>query len=308
MFSDCKQDIDLSYKKFIDKITKLLDIHAPGKKLSHKEKKSLSKPWLTKGILQSIKQKNTLYRKFIRTKDLTKTELLLQDFKIYKNTIHKLTRINKSEYYKHYFEEHKNNSKKTWDGIRSIISLKTNSHKQIRSININYKTELNSKIMAETFNNFLVTIASDIDSKTIHTNTNYKDGLQDSELNSFFIKLATEKEVISVFDETKINESTGPNSIPTQILKIRNQIICKPLTYLINLSFSNRIFPALFKTSNVIPIFKRGENQEYNNYRPISLTSNLSKLMENFTPSLRKTPSFLSNNMVFVTNYPLLLI
>ena len=163
----CKQDVDLSYKKFLDKITKLLDIHALVKKLSHKEnihalvkklshkeKTSLSKPWLTKGILQSIKQKNVLYRKFIRTKDLTKRELLLQDFKIYKNTIHKLTRITKSEYYKHYFEEHKNNSKKTWDGIRSIISLKTNSHKQIRSININNKTESNPKVMAETFNNF----------------------------------------------------------------------------------------------------------------------------------------------------------
>ena len=87
MFSDCKQDLDLSYKKFLDKITKLLDIHAPVKKLSHKEKKSLSKPWLTKGILQSIKQKNVLYRKFIRTKDLTKRELLLQNFKFTKTQL-----------------------------------------------------------------------------------------------------------------------------------------------------------------------------------------------------------------------------
>ena len=98
-------------------------------------------------------QRSVLYRKFIRTKDLTKRELLLQDFKIYKNATHKLARINKSEYYKHYFEEHKNNSKKAWDGIGSIISLKTNSHKQIRSINRNNKTESNSKVMAETFNN-----------------------------------------------------------------------------------------------------------------------------------------------------------
>ena len=78
----------------------------------------------------------------------------------------------------------------------------------------------------------------------------------------------------------KTNKSTGPNSIPTQILKISNQIMCKPLTYLINLSFSNGIFPDLLKISNVIPIFKRGENQDYNNYRPISLISNPSKLME----------------------------
>ena len=178
MFSDCKQDVDLSNKKFLDEITKQLDIHAPVKKLSHKEMKSLSKPWLTKGIFQSIKQKNLLYRKFIRSKDLTERELLLQNFKIYKNKIHKLTRINKSDYYKHYFEERKYNSKKAyWGGIRSIISLKTNSHKQLRSININNKPESNSKIMAETFNNFFMTIASDIDNKIIHTNTSYKDSL-----------------------------------------------------------------------------------------------------------------------------------
>ena len=220
MFSDCKQDVDLSNKKFLDEITKLLDINAPVKKLSHKEKKVLSKPWLTKDILQSIKQKNVLYRKFFRTKDLTKRELVLQNFKIYKITVHKLTRINKSDYYNYYFEKHKNSSKRTWDGIRSIFSLKTNSHKQIRSININSKAESNCKIMAETFNNFFVTIASDIDSKIIHNNTSYKDYLQGSVLNSFFVRPAIEKEVISINNEMKTNKSTGHNSMPTQILKI----------------------------------------------------------------------------------------
>ena len=100
----------------------------------------------------------------------------------------------------------------------------------------------------------------------------------------------------------KTNKSTGPNSIPTHILKISNQIICKPLTYLINLSFSNGIFPDLLKTSNVIPVFRRGEKQNYNNYRPISLTSNLSKLMEKIVhPRLY---SFLEkNSLLFERQY-----
>ena len=49
-----------------------------------------------------------------------------------------------------------------------------------------------------------------------------KDYLQGSILNSFFLKPAFEREVISVIDEMKTNKSTGPNSIPTQILKISN--------------------------------------------------------------------------------------
>ena len=109
--------------------------------------------------------------------------------------------------------------------------------------------------MAQTFNNFFVTIASDIDSKIIHTNTNYKDYFQDSVLNLFFLKPATDKEVISVINEMKTNKSTSPKSIPTNILKISNQIICEPLACLINLSFSNGIFPDLLKSSNVIPVF-----------------------------------------------------
>ena len=69
--------------------------------------------------------------------------------------------------------------------------------------------------MTETFNNFFVTIASDIDSTIIHTNTSYKDYLQGSVLNLFFLKPASEKEVKSVINEMKTKKSTGPNSIPT---------------------------------------------------------------------------------------------
>ena len=164
------------------------------------------------------------------------------------------------------------------------------------------KSESNSKIVAETCNNFFVTIASDIDSKIIHTNTSYKDYLQGSVLNSFFLKPASKKEVISVINEMKTKKSTGSNSIPAQILKISNQIICKPLTCLINLSFSNGIYPDLLKTSNVIPVFKRGERQDYKNYQPISLISGLSKLMDKIVhPRLH---SFLEkNSLLFEQQY-----
>ena len=63
-------------------------------------------------------------------------------------------------------------------------------------------------------------------------------------------------------------------------MKISNQTIFKPLTYPINFSFSSGVFPGLLKISNVIPVFKRGKSQDYNNYRSMSLTSNLTNLME----------------------------
>ena len=103
----------------------MLEIHPPITKLTIKEKENLEKPSLTKGILQSVKQKN-IYGKLIRSKEATSKQAFLQEFKHYKNIINKLTRINKRNFYKSFFEEHKNDSKRTWDGIRSIINVKKN--------------------------------------------------------------------------------------------------------------------------------------------------------------------------------------
>ena len=87
-----------------------------------------------------------------------------------------------------------------------LLSALTNSHKQIKSIN-----ESNLKIIAETFNNFFVTTAGDIDSRIIHTDIIYKYYLQYSVLNLIFLKPAFKKKVTSVINETKTNTSTGPN-------------------------------------------------------------------------------------------------
>ena len=78
----------------------------------------------------------------------------------------------------------------------------------------------------------------------------------------------------------KTNKAIGPNSIPTKILKMSQHIIAKPLVYLINLSFSTGVFPDLLKIANTISVLKIGDRQDYNNYRPISLISNLSNLIE----------------------------
>ena len=52
------------------------------------------------------------------------------------------------------------------------------------------------------------------------------------------------------------------------------------MTYIINKSFELGVFPASFKIAKVIPIHKKGSTSKVENYRPISLLSNLSKVFE----------------------------
>ena len=54
--------VDYSFETFNKKINEILDKHAPFKKLSIQDEKVSKKPWITTGILNSIKNKNRLYR------------------------------------------------------------------------------------------------------------------------------------------------------------------------------------------------------------------------------------------------------
>ena len=63
-------------------------------------------------------------------------------------------------------------------------------------------------------------------------------------------------------------------------MKQSNDILASPLAELINKSFQSGIFPDIFKLAKVIPIFKSESRILCNDYRPISLLSNISKLIE----------------------------
>ena len=121
------------------------------------------------------------------------------------------------------------------------MSKKTKK-KQIKSIKINDKVETSSRILADPFNNFLVSIAENIDKKIIHTNANYRDYLENSVTNSFSLKPKNEEEVNSTIKQMKTIKALDQNRNATKILKMSQKIIAKPLVYLFNLSFSTGVF------------------------------------------------------------------
>ena len=53
-----------------------------------------------------------------------------------------------------------------------------------------------------------------------------------------------------------------------------------PLTYILNLSLLEGVFPSELKVGNVLPLFKADDDMLFNNYRPVSLLSVLSKVFE----------------------------
>ena len=75
-------------------------------------------------------------------------------------------------------------------------------------------------------------------------------------------------------------KATGPDGIPARVLKECADALAHPLSTLFSLCFEQGVQPSPWKIANVVPVHKRKSRSEMRNYRPVSLLSILSKIME----------------------------
>ncbi|XP_065678993.1 uncharacterized protein LOC136093712 [Hydra vulgaris] len=266
---------------FLKTFEKILDRYAPYKELPKKKIKLQSKPWITSGILKSIFNKNILYKKFTRSKNVITKKKLFTKFKLYRNKISNLLRYSKKLYNASFFNNNINNVKNIWKGIKEIINIKPSTSSKSFNLKINENVISDHTSVANIFNNYFTTIQDELLKNTVPSKCTFGNFLKIPSINSFFIDPVTENEVANLIKDTlKNNKSLAPNSLPTNLLKLVSHIISKPLCTMMNNSFKNGIFPEAFKVAKVIPIHKMGSYLDYSNYRPISLLSNLSKLFE----------------------------
>jgi len=87
-------------------------------------------------------------------------------------------------------------------------------------------------------------------------------------------------EVMKVIRDCKNKTSQDIYNIDMRIVRNVAEEIINPFTYICNLSFQFGHFPSQMKTAKVIPILKSGDKHYFNNYRPISLLPQFSKILE----------------------------
>ena len=81
----------------------------------------------------------------------------------------------------------------------------------------------------------------------------------------------TEAEVYSELKRLKLGKASGPDGLSNELLKIASRSLAPSMTMLFNKILRSSTYPDLWKRANVSPIYKKGNRQEKNNYRPVSL-------------------------------------
>ena len=268
-----QSETNSSFNCFYDTIKELHNKHFP--KVKMKIRHNNNKPWLSDDIKDEIKQKNKLY-KISKKIPCLRNEL---NYKTHKNHLQHKMRIEEKHHYCELFDRCKGNMKRSWNIIKSILYRGAKSRTQNKFVLKNGDIVTDKKTICEKFNQFFTGIGPSLANAIPDQQKTPDNFLKNRLTNSIFLYAVTEKEIEKLITELN-NGAPGYDDLPASLLKLALPHIKQPLMYICNLSLLEGVFPELLKIANVVPLFKSGDSMLFNNYRPVSLLSVLSKVFE----------------------------
>lgn len=232
------------------------------------------KSWITRGIKISCQKLKLLYQIMIQTKTLEDKNY----YKSYKRIYDKVIKAAKRLYNDSIYSNASNKSKAAWSIINKNLGTHKNKSNKINEIKINDETINNLQDIVRTFNNYYVNLPISLANKFNDVNLN-NIGINKS-YPTIFVEPVRENEIFNIIMQMKKSNSSGIDKISINMLKSVVNYIVEPLTFLINWSLSEGVFPEEFKIAKIVPLYKKGQRECIENYRPISLLSCVSKILE----------------------------
>ena len=246
--------------------------------------------WINCKYLYYARQRSKSYKIAHATNNVKDWETAKND----RNICNNYARIIKSNYFKNLFNNHANNPKKGWKIINIFLPNKRGDSNCAKIISNNVHISDNT-LIANTFNDYFTTISTNLSTHNIYT----PNDVLAQPISQFTFTIVSQLHIMNHIKELK-DVPTGQNGIPFKFMNIAIDSISSFIAHLINLSFSEGIYPDLLKCSFIIPIHKAGSKSEVANYRPISILPNIGKIFEKCASS--QIVEFLHTNSLINPN------
>lgn len=235
-------------------------------------KKRIIKPWITPGLLRCIRNRDNLS---LQSKGDPNNSILQVTFKRYRNFCNNLLKKIKREYERTEFEKHRRNPKATWNLIKSISNLQNNKSTAIELLSITPDPSDSVDNVNDFFANVGKKLASKITNKHCTRSSD-----NNSCPNSMAILSPDCEEIERIILGLRANCAVGWDGISAVLIRAARHTLIPIISHIFNLALTSGVFPAVFKRALVHPIYKSGDRGSVNNYRPISVLTILSKILE----------------------------
>ena len=275
--STSRGDPNKMASNFYDLFCSVLDVHAPIKKRKRVWVRAPT-PWITPSVKQLMRERDRV--KGQAERDHT----LWPEYKRLRNKVTSELRKSVEAYFRDMVDENCNDPKGMWKVVNKVLNK---DHDSLSPLSVTYEGQSIDKSgeIAEAFNNHFVTIgpklAEKIECEESDDPLKYIDNKGSSaDAPRFAFQKVTPDSIKREIHRLKSAKSAGHDKIPVRLVKDAADVLCTPLASIFNVSFEKGIFPNIWKIAKVSPIFKSGQKTDLCNYRPISVLSVFSKLLE----------------------------
>ena len=193
---------------------------------------------------------------------------------IQKTTRRSLQRAKRGYISDHLANNIKDNPKVFWTFVKKTKSEEV----EISDLKVNNSVISDAKGKAEALNNQFASVFTQENTDEIPT-------LDTEDYEEVPRLIISSEGVLKQLKNLAPNKAPGPDQLPPWFLKIAAEELAPILTNIFQSSVDNGILPRQWQEANIIGIFKKGDKSKPENYRPVSLTSIICKILEHIIHS-----------------------
>ena len=277
-------DVSFCLDEFCRLFMSAVDGVAPFRDVRVRQK---SEPWVNAHILSGIKERDRIFRLFKR--DRSNRDLYAQYCKI-RNSVQRDIKVAKTTFFRNKVVQNRGNSSKLWEQLKSLgYSKKGSGERGNIILNDGESKVFEPSRVAAIFNRFYTTVASDLVSRLppapgiFGTSSHAFKSFYRPKVNpnsSFVLSPVPRRFILKQLLSLDPKKSIGLDGISPRFLCDGAVAILEPVSHIINLSITTETVPDGMKRARVVPLFKKGSKLDAGNYRPVSILSSLSKILE----------------------------
>jgi hypothetical protein len=293
-----KSNINEAYDEFWKIYTGIFDQKFPLRRIRFNKNIHKLQNFMTNGLLISRNTKNALHK----TSIADPTAANVKKYKDFKTIYQRVSRAAKKLYFLSKLEANASNPKKTWETLNEILG-KTKKSDTVEKICKNDVTISEPVEIANCFNTFFTAVGQQISDSVPPVQKNPEEFVNyDRAVPDLLLQNTTPEHIQKVIKKLQPKMSYDANGVSSKMIKFIGDEISFPLAHIFNISLREGVFPEKLKLCRVIPIFKTGNPLECDNYRPISLLSSISKVLEKIVAQ-KLIAHLLDNDLLYVHQY-----